>query len=150
MYENITYEPITCYHWPTGCSKHQNYVHAVPLLICTKYNTYTTTCCYAVVLLLFFWNYDARYGMQQRSASDGRACFVWGVEHWDAFYKGFQWYRTALFGRKKKRSRLNNWPIFDPDLDWRDRPPKPSILSRDFPKDCNLFRAIQSQSPSLI
>ena len=64
---------------------------------------YTTTCGHAVVLLLVFWNYNARYGMQQRSASDGRACFVWGVEHWDAFYKGFKWYCMALFRRKQKK-----------------------------------------------
>ena len=35
------------------------------------------------------------------------------------------------------------------DLDWRGRPPKPSIRTRDFAKYCNLFRAIQFQSPSL-
>ena len=40
--------------------------------------------------------------MPQRSASDGRVCFVWGIEHGDAFYKGFQWYGRALFGLLKK------------------------------------------------
>ena len=65
----------------------------------------------------------------------GRVCFVWGVEHGDAFSEGFQWYGKAFFGRKKKkRSRLKNWPILDPDLDWRDRPTKPSTHSRDFPR----------------
>ena len=39
---------------------------------------------------------------------------------------------------KRKKSRSKNWPIFDSDLDWRNRPPKPSIQSRDFPTDCNL------------
>ena len=47
--------------------------------------------------------------------------------------------RHYLGEKKRKRVRLKN------------RPPKPSIQPRDFfPKDCNLFGAIQSQTPSLL
>ena len=58
----------------------------------TMYNVYTATCCYAAVLLLVFWNYDARYScsMQQKSATDGRVCFVCvGCRAWGSVLEGF-------------------------------------------------------------
>ena len=77
--------------------------------------------------------------------------FVWGVEHGDREmrFTRFKWYGTTLHGQKKNSEslRLKNWRIFDSDLDWKDRPPKPPLQSRDFPYDYNVFRAIQSQSP---
>ena len=90
--------------------------------------------------------------MQRRSASDGRVCFVWVVEHGDAFIRVSSYMVRHCLGEKKKKSlRLKYWALFNSDIPGRlkDRPPKPSIQSRDFPKECTLFKAIQSQSPSL-
>ena len=57
--------------------------------------------------------------MQRRSASDGRVCFVWVVEHGDAFIRVSSYMVRHYLGEKEKKkiSRLKNWPIFDPDLD---------------------------------
>ena len=137
--KHIRYEPISCYHWPTGCSKHQLYVHAVPLCIIDILLP-------AVMLLYYCWFSETT--TRGTACSEGlplmAVCdlFMWGVEHGDAFYKGFQWHGKALFGRKTRRLRLKNRSIFNSDLDWKDRPLKPSIQCPDFPKDCNLFKGI--------
>ena len=93
--------------------------------------------------------------MRQRSASDGRVCFcLCGVQS-----MGMRFIRVSsdmvghCLGEKKKkrdRDRIIGQSSILRLIDRRDRPPKPSIQTRDFPKDCNLFRAIQSQSQSLV
>ena len=121
--KHIRYEPIGCYHWPTGCSKYQTYVPAVPLCIIPTW--YTATCCYAAMLLLVFWNYDARHSVQQRYASDGCVWFVRvGCRAcWVAFCKGFQLYGKALFGRKKRKKdwgwRIGHSSILIYLVDWK-------------------------------
>ena len=49
--------------------------------------------------------------------------------------------------QKIEIERLNQ-PIFDSQSRLKDRPLKPPFQSRVFPKDFDLFRAIQSQSPT--
>ena len=91
--KHVTYQHISCYHWPTGCNKHQTYVQS-------HYNILLP------VLLLFFWNNDARYRGGSKGLPLIAVCLpagLCGVYSKGMHWKGFQWYGKAFVERKYKR-----------------------------------------------